>query len=194
MLVAAKVDHTGCCHYDFGNITDAISALGKFCTEKCNFRYLLMSLWGKINDVNQNWIEVRYIVSLLQKPFNQLRLFAGFWMAFGDFLKYFQDLDICHISHDVDQDITFHGRWEDGLNAGGVQKADWKNFAKNPQCFIRLSDSDPIDPQGRSSAVVSLMQRRQPNSRAKGMNKVGIIVTDAVVIINIFAGERRIRN
>ena len=93
-------------------------------------------------------------------------------MAFGDFLKYFEDLDICHISHDIDQDITFHGRWEDGLNAGGVQKADWKNFAKNPQCFIRLSDPDPIDPQGRSAAVVSLMQRRQPNSRAKGMNKV----------------------
>ena len=40
-----------------------------------------------------------------------------------------------------------------GLNAGGVQKSDWKNFAKNPQCFIRLSDNDPIDPAGRSSAI-----------------------------------------
>jgi len=101
---------------------------------------------------------------------------GGFWMAYGDFLKYFQDLDICHISHDIDQDITFHGRWEEGLNAGGVQKGDWKNFAKNPQCFIRLSDPDPIDPQGRSSAIVSLMQRRQPSSRAKGMNKIGFRV------------------
>jgi len=97
-------------------------------------------------------------------------------MAYGDFLKYFEDIDICHISHDVDQDITFHGRWEDGLNAGGVQKADWKNFARNPQCFIRLSDPDPIDNQGRSAAVISLMQRRQPDSRAKGMNKIGFRV------------------
>ena len=114
-----------------------------------------------------------YFFTLKKNEFLILLLISsGFWMAFGDFLKYFQDLDICHISHDVDQDITFHGRWEDGLNAGGVQKADWKNFAKNPQCFIRLSDPDPIDPQGRSSAVVSLMQRRQPNSTAKGMNKV----------------------
>lgn len=101
---------------------------------------------------------------------------GGFWMAYGDFLKYFEDIDICHISHDVDQDITFHGRWENGLNAGGVQKADWKNFARNPQCFIRLSDPDPIDNQGRSAAVVSLMQRRQPDSRAKGMNKIGFRV------------------
>ena len=101
---------------------------------------------------------------------------GGFWMAYGDFLKYFEDIDICHISHDVDQDITFHGRWEDGLNAGGVQKADWKNFARNPQCFIRLSDPDPIDNQGRSAAVISLMQRRQPDSRAKGMNKIGFRV------------------
>jgi hypothetical protein len=59
---------------------------------------------------------------------------------------FFQTLDVCHISHTVDQEITFHGRWESGLNAGGVQKADFKNFAKNPQCFIKLSDPDPRDP------------------------------------------------
>ena len=43
-------------------------------------------------------------------------------------------------------EITFHGRWETGLNAGGVQKADFKNYAKNPQCFVKLSDPDPRDP------------------------------------------------
>lgn len=101
---------------------------------------------------------------------------GGFWMAYGDFLKYFSNLDMCHISHDVDQDITFHGRWEKGLNAGGVQKGDWKNFAKNPQCFIRLTDRDPMDAEGRSAAIISLMQRRQPDSRAKGMNKIGFRV------------------
>jgi len=86
-------------------------------------------------------------------------------MAYGDFLKYFQvrknttiqttkfmnlktlqTLDICHINHSVDQEITFHGRWENGLNAGGVQKGDFRNYAKNPQCFIKLTDPDPRDP------------------------------------------------
>ena len=85
----------------------------------------------------------------------------------------FQTLDICHLNHESDQVVAFHGRWEVGLNAGGVQKGDFRNFAKNPQCFIRLADPDPSDPEGKCSAIISLMQRREPKSRAKGMNKVG---------------------
>ena len=85
---------------------------------------------------------------------------------------FFQTLDICHLNHEVDQDVTFHGRWEVGLNAGGVQKADFRNYSKNPQCFVRLNDPDPSDPEGRCSAIISLMQRREPKSRAKGLNKV----------------------
>ena len=71
----------------------------------------------------------------------------------------FQTLDICHISHTVDQEITFHGRWETGLNAGGVQKADFKNFAKNPQCFVKLSDSDPRD-QGIVRHTIAMTSMR----------------------------------
>ena len=52
-------------------------------------------------------------------------------------------LDICHISSaDVDQDVTFHGRWEVGLNAGGVQKGDFKSFAKNPQVFYNITEQN----------------------------------------------------
>jgi hypothetical protein len=89
---------------------------------------------------------------------------------------YLQTLDICHLSQDVDHVITFHGRWEVGLNAGGVQKADFRNFAKNPQCFIGLKEVDSSHPDAACSAVISLMQRREPKSRAKGLNKVSAVV------------------
>ena len=63
---------------------------------------------------------------------------GGFWIGFQDFLKYFDTIDFCHINHEVDKEVVFNGRWEVGLNAGGVQKGDFKNYAKNPQCFIEL--------------------------------------------------------
>ena len=63
---------------------------------------------------------------------------GGFWIGFQDFLKYFDTIDFCHINTDVDREVVFNGRWEVGLNAGGVQKGDWTNYARNPQCFIKL--------------------------------------------------------
>ena len=43
----------------------------------------------------------------------------------------------------MDKEVVFNGRWEVGLNAGGVQKGDFKNYAKNPQCFIELRSPNP---------------------------------------------------
>ena len=73
----------------------------------------------------------------------------------------------------MDKEVVFNGRWEVGLNAGGVQKGDFKNYAKNPQCFIELRSPNPQDPERLCSAVISLMQRRRPASKVKGVNKVG---------------------
>jgi len=98
---------------------------------------------------------------------------GGFWIGFQDFLKYFDTIDFCHINHEVDKEVVFNGRWEVGLNAGGVQKGDFKNYAKNPQCFIELRSPNPQDPERLCSAVISLMQRRRPASKVKGVNKVG---------------------
>ena len=117
---------------------------------------------------------------------------GGFWIGFQDFLKYFDTIDFCHINTDVDREVVFNGRWEVGLNAGGVQKGDWANYARNPQCFIKLRSPNRSrgrtriinslelitreDPEGLCSAVISLMQRRQPSSKVKGVNKVGFRV------------------
>jgi len=101
---------------------------------------------------------------------------GGFWIGFQDFLKYFDTIDFCHINHETDKEVVFNGRWEVGLNAGGVQKGDFKNYAKNPQCFIELRSPNAGDPEQLCSAVISLMQRRRPASKVKGVNKVGFRV------------------
>lgn len=91
--------------------------------------------------------------------------------------------------------MVFNGRWEVGLNAGGVQKGDFKNYAKNPQCFIELKSRNLEDPESLCSAVVSLMQRRQQASKVKGVNKIGFRVyrvdKDADELTSQFFSYRR---
>ena len=120
---------------------------------------------------------------------------GGFWIGFQDFLKYFDSIDFCHINTDIDRDVVFNGRWEVDLNAGGVQKGDFKNYAKNPQCFIELRSPNPQDPEKLCSAVVSLMQRRQTASKVKGVNKIGFRVyrvdKDADELTSQFFSYRR---
>jgi len=120
---------------------------------------------------------------------------GGFWIGFQDFLKYFDTIDFCHINHEVDKEVVFNGRWEVGLNAGGVQKGDFKNYAKNPQCFIELRSPNSEDPERFCSAVISLMQRRRPASKVKGVNKVGFRIyrvdKDADELTSQFFSYRR---
>ena len=120
---------------------------------------------------------------------------GGFWIGFQDFLKYFDTVDFCHINKELDREVVFNGRWEVGLNAGGVQKGDFKNYAKNPQCFIELKSPNREDPESLCSAVISLMQRRQQASKVKGVNKIGFRVyrvdKDADELTSQFFSYRR---
>lgn len=120
---------------------------------------------------------------------------GGFWIGFQDFLKYFDTIDFCHVNKSEDREVVFNGRWEVGLNAGGVQKGDFKNYAKNPQCFIELKSPNLEDPENLCSAVISLMQRRRPGSKVKGVNKTGFRVyrvdKDAEELTSQFFSYRR---
>jgi len=120
---------------------------------------------------------------------------GGFWIGFHDFLTHFDTIDFCHINRETDREVVFNGRWEIGLNAGGVQKGDFKNYAKNPQCFIELRSPNAEDPENLCSAVISLMQRRQQASKVKGVNKIGFRVyrvdKDAEELTSQFFSYRR---
>ena len=71
----------------------------------------------------------------------------------------------------------------------------FKNFAKNPQCFIELRSPNSEDPERFCNAVISLMQRRRPASKVKGVNKVGFRIyrvdKDADELTSQFFSYRR---
>ena len=93
---------------------------------------------------------------------------GGFWIGFQDFLKYFDTIDFCHINTDVDREVVFNGRWEVGLNAGGVQKGDWANYARNPQCFIKLRSPNRFFTLQDMLSNIDLCQRGPGGSVQRG--------------------------
>ncbi len=93
-----------------------------------------------------------------------------FYMSFRDFMKYFRELEICHLSPDsIDQKDShkrfevfhFYGSWQNGSTAGGCGNDGNRAFAMNPQFFINLNDPDPYDDETHCPVVISLMQRQK---------------------------------
>jgi len=93
-----------------------------------------------------------------------------FYMSFRDFLLYFGELEICHLTPDSYEDndsrkkfevFHFYGEWNFGSTAGGCGNDGNRAFAKNPQFFINLNDPDPYDDVTQCPVVISLMQRQK---------------------------------
>eukprot|EP00095_Tigriopus_kingsejongensis_P004199 maker-scaffold208_size258758-snap-gene-1.28 protein:Tk04199 transcript:maker-scaffold208_size258758-snap-gene-1.28-mRNA-1 annotation:"calpain-b-like isoform x14" len=93
-----------------------------------------------------------------------------FYMSFRDFLKYFGELELCHLTPDaldVEDGLRkfdvfhFFGEWKSGFSAGGCGNDGMNSFAQNPQFFINLSDPDPFDDEIRCPVIVSLCQKQQ---------------------------------
>ncbi len=110
-----------------------------------------------------------------------------FYMGFRDFLKYFSQLEICHLVPDEDDSRaerallqTFRDQWRAGVSAGGsgVDGIGEKQvamcsarvlglpifflerFATNPQFFVDLKDSDPFDDEDQCNVIISLAQKQ----------------------------------
>jgi len=92
-----------------------------------------------------------------------------FYMTFDDFLKYFGQVQICHLTLDPLDHATgekkfdlfsFHGAWH-GITAGGCGNDGYKAFSDNPQYFITLNDPDPYDDDNNCHVIISLAQKIQ---------------------------------
>jgi len=90
-----------------------------------------------------------------------------FYMSFRDFLRYFGELELCHLSPDAVETsdnakrfevFHFGGSWTQS-SAGGCGNAGLSAYASNPQFFITLSDPDPYDDEDYCPVIVSLAQK-----------------------------------
>jgi calpain len=104
-----------------------------------------------------------------------------FWMSYKDFLKYFDQLEICNLNPDsLDGDnnfkwevATFPGAWIAGDTAGGCRN-NIGTFASNPQYLIMLEDPDEEDEHNKCTVIINLMQKGRRAMRDEGMDLLTI--------------------
>ncbi len=96
-------------------------------------------------------------------------------MSFRDFLKYFGELEICHLTPDsVEGDdaagrsagkrfevFHFRGEWRRNRSSGGCGNEGFGLYSQNPQFFVNLSDPDPYDNEDTCPVIISLMQKQE---------------------------------
>ncbi|RXN11317.1 calpain-1 catalytic subunit-like protein [Labeo rohita] len=95
-----------------------------------------------------------------------------FWMSMKDFLKTFDNMDICCTSPDFLEEQSachwtskhHHGSWVTGSTAGGCMNHP-DTFCKNPQFWLRISELDKACEQGQKNVLVSLIQKPDKRHR-----------------------------
>lgn len=118
-----------------------------------------------------------------------------FWMSEQDFVKEFDQLDICNLGPDsLDQDglpntsrrkwevCIFEGSWVRGATAGGCRNYT-DTFWMNPQYFITLEDPDDDDDDDQCTLIVALMQKNRRLSRASRAG--GLFLTIGFIIYKV---------
>jgi len=104
-----------------------------------------------------------------------------FWMSYKDFVKFFDQVEICNLSPDsLDMDnnfkwevATFEGSWSPGDSAGGCRNY-LDTFPNNPQYLISLEDPDEGDEEDKCTVIINLMQRGRRAMRDEGLDLLTI--------------------
>jgi len=122
---------------------------------------------GAWSDRDENWNSIPEAVK--KELAIRFKDDGEFYISFDDFLKYFGQVQLCHLTLDPLDQITgekkfdlflFHGAWH-GITAGGCGNDGYKAFSNNPQYFITLNDPDPNDDEANCHVIISLAQKIQ---------------------------------
>uniref|UniRef100_A0A671S5F0 Si:ch211-202f3.3 n=1 Tax=Sinocyclocheilus anshuiensis TaxID=1608454 RepID=A0A671S5F0_9TELE len=89
-----------------------------------------------------------------------------FWMSMNDFLKTFDNMDICCICPDFLEGKSachwiskyHHGSWVSGRRSQNT-------FCKNPQFWLRINEFDKACEQGQNNVLVTLIQKPDKRHR-----------------------------
>ncbi|XP_065091820.1 calpain-A-like isoform X4 [Ochlerotatus camptorhynchus] len=152
----------------------------------------LRNPWGNANEWNGAWSdkspEWKFIPEETKRDIGLIFEIDGeFWMAFQDFLKYFDRIDICNMSPDCPiirksgnypwKQSAFEGEWVIGSTAGGCRNYP-DTFWHNPQYVVHLKVPDKDDDEAKATAIIALLQKNRRSKQYKGMEclTVGLII------------------
>ncbi|XP_052869463.1 calpain-B-like [Anopheles cruzii] len=143
----------------------------------------LRNPWGNENEWNGAWSDKSAEWGFIKEETKHaigltFEVDGEFWMSFPDFVKYFDRVEMCHISPDCPiaqregrfgwRQSSFEGEWVIGSTAGGCRNY-LETFWHNPQYVIRLEDPDEDDDEQQCTLIVSLIQKNRRSKRNKGI-------------------------
>ncbi|XP_070497815.1 calpain-B-like [Chironomus tepperi] len=149
----------------------------------------LRNPWGNDLEWNGSWSDTSREWQLISvETREELGLtfdFDGeFWMSYNDFLKHFDNLEICNLTPDSLTDEhrsdvkkkwnlnIFEGQWVAGVSSGGCN--DREKFYRNPQYIIHLETPDYDSKDGKCSVVIALMQKYRRYKKKMGLDSLAI--------------------
>ncbi|KAL8585039.1 hypothetical protein ACOMHN_043675 [Nucella lapillus] len=141
----------------------------------------LRNPWGK-GEWNGSWSDDSKEMAYLQENIReQMRIRnrddGEFWIRFEDFMKNFDEVQLCHLQVDAmieemdDNEVkqnwnvtVYHDEWIRGVTAGGCGNNQTALYWKNPQFHVELKKPDAINSQaGDCTLIVSLMEKELDN-------------------------------